>query len=83
MEFLDLIKEEARNNRTVMLTAVEADGSVETREVEPYSLRPGDGDQRLYYYCLTKEGIRNTYLHNIQAVSPTGNEFNPRWPIEL
>jgi hypothetical protein len=81
---LDLITAEARAGRTVLLTASEADGSVETREIEPYGLRPGkDGQPRLFYFCLEKLGTRNTYLSNIILVAPTGNSFSPRWPVEL
>lgn len=83
MDLLTLITAEARAERTVTLTACEADGSVETREIEPYSLRPGETGQRLFYFCLKKQGTRNTYVSNILAATPTGNSFAPRWPIEL
>lgn len=65
------------------ITAREADGSVETREIEPYSLRPGKTGLRLFYWCLKKQGTRNTYVSNILNVDPTGNSFSPRWPVEL
>lgn len=78
-----VIREEARARRTVMLTAREAEGSVETREAEPYSLRPGKGGPRLSYYCLKKHGTRNTYVSNIISVEATGHSFDPRWPVEL
>jgi len=57
MDPMDIIAAEARENRTVVLTAIESDGSSETREVEPYSLRPGGTDRpetRLFYYCLKR-----------------------------
>lgn len=41
MDPLPMIAAEARAGRTVLLTAREADGFVETREVKPHSLRPG------------------------------------------
>lgn len=81
-----MIATEARANRTVVLTARELDGSCETREIEPYSLRPGGQDRpepRLFYYCLKKDGTRNTYLSNIVSAEPTGRTFVPRWPVEL
>ena len=83
---LDTIRAEARESRTVLLTAREADGSVETREIEPYSLRSGAKDrpeQRLFYYSLKKDGTRNTYLSNILSADVTGHSFEPRWPVEL
>ena len=83
MNLLAVITAEARAEHTVTHTAREADGSVETREIEPYSLRSGDAGQRLFYFCLKKQGTRNTYVSNILAATPTGNSFAPRWPIEL
>jgi predicted DNA-binding transcriptional regulator YafY len=44
-EWMDLISQAARANRTVLMTARELDGSIETREVEPYSLRRGASGQ--------------------------------------
>lgn len=83
---MEVIISEARQSRTVLLTAQECDGSVEVREVEPYSLRPGRKgrpEARLFYYCLKKDGIRNTYLSNIVSAEATGNLFQPRWPVEF
>jgi predicted DNA-binding transcriptional regulator YafY len=80
---LELIRSEARAGRTVLLTAREADGSVETREIEPYSLRPGKAGERLFYYCLKRQGTRNTHVRAIVAAEPTGNGFVPRWPVEF
>ena len=83
MDVLAVIGAEARAARTVLLTAREADGSVETREVEPYSLRPGSHGPRLFYWCCEKQGIRNAYVDSILSAEPTGNSFAPRYPVEL
>jgi predicted DNA-binding transcriptional regulator YafY len=83
MDPLAMIAAEARAGRTVLLTAREANGSVETREVEPYSLRPGPNGRRLFYWCCKKQGTRNTYLSNILAAEPTGRAFIPRFPVEF
>ena len=40
LDLLVLITVEARAGRTVLLTAREADGSVGTREIEPYTFAP-------------------------------------------
>ncbi|WP_425455771.1 WYL domain-containing protein [Arthrobacter crusticola] len=76
---------EARAQRTVLITAAESDGSVETREIEPYSLRPGKqgAEQRLFGWCMTRNAIRSWSISNIQKSEPTGNDFSPRWPIEF
>lgn len=83
LDFLPVIAAEARAHRTVLLTAREADGSVETREIEPYSLRAGREGERLFYWCLRKQGTRNTYVKDIVAAESTGNDFAPRWTVEL
>jgi hypothetical protein len=86
MDPLETVVTEARNHRTILLVAREKDGSVEEREIEPYSLRPGSEarpEARLFYYCLKKDETRNTYLSNILSATPTGHDFVPRWPVEL
>jgi predicted DNA-binding transcriptional regulator YafY len=77
------IAEEARAGRTVLLTARETDGSIETREVEPYSLRSGPNGLRLFYWCCKKQGTRNTYRSNILSAEPTGRTFLPRFGVEF
>ena len=83
MSELDLLVAEARNHRTVVLTASERDGSIETREIEPYSIRRIKGRDRLFYYCLKKAGLRNAPVDRIITVERTGQKFVPRWPVEL
>ncbi|WP_442863465.1 WYL domain-containing protein [Arthrobacter sp. FW306-2-2C-D06B] len=77
--------EEARAQRTVLITAAESDGSVETREIEPYSLRPGKPgtEPRLFGWCMTRNAIRSWSVSNIRLSVPTGNSFSPRWPVEF
>lgn len=79
----DVVVEEARANRTVIIEAAEKDGSVETREVEPYSIRPGPEEDRLIYYCLKRKGTRSVLLSNLLSAEPTGRAFEPRYDVEL
>lgn len=85
MTAMDILLKEARAHRTVLITASELDGSVETREIEPYSLRPGKSgtDPSLFGWCMTREAIRSWKVSNIRLAVPTGNSFSPRWPVEL
>jgi predicted DNA-binding transcriptional regulator YafY len=80
---LDLVVEEARAHRTVVIEAAEKDGSVETREIEPYSIRPGQEEDRLIYYCLKRNGTRSVLLANLLTAEPTGRTFEPRYDVEL
>lgn len=80
---MDVLISEARAHRTVLMTAREVDGTVETREVEAYSLRPGPHGALLHYWCLTKDGHRSAHVTNVLDARPTGRSFVPRWTVEL
>jgi predicted DNA-binding transcriptional regulator YafY len=80
---LDVISREARAHKTVVVDAYEKDGSRESREIEPYSLRPGKSDDRLMFWCLERNGLRSLLVGNIVSATPTGQSFLPRYPIEL
>lgn len=82
-DVFDVIAEEARANRTVIIEAREKDGSQETREIEPYSIRPGEDEDRLMFYCLKREGTRSILLSNLLSAKPTGRGFEPRFDVEL
>lgn len=82
-DFLDVVVGEARAHRTVVIEVAEKDGSVETREIEPYSIRPGKEEDRLVYYCLMRNGTRSVLLANLLSAEPTGRTFEPRYDVEL
>lgn len=82
-EAFDVVVKEARARRTVVIEAAEKDGSVETREIEPYSVRPGKEEDRLIYHCLKRDGTRSVLLSNLLAAEPTGRTFEPRYDVEL
>lgn len=82
-DVIDLIAEEARANRTVVVEAREKDGSVEVREIEPYSIRPGKDEDRLMFHCLVRDGTRSILLSNLISAEPTGRTFEPRYDVEL
>jgi predicted DNA-binding transcriptional regulator YafY len=80
---MQVIANEAHNHKTVVIQAREKDGTIETREVEPYSTRIKGGNTLFYGYCLKKAGMRSWYVVNIIRAEPTGNSFNPRFPVEF
>jgi predicted DNA-binding transcriptional regulator YafY len=82
-ESFDVVVEEARAHRTVVIEAAEKDGSVESREIEPYSIRPGQEEDRLVYYCLKRNGTRSVLLANPLSAEPTRRTFVPRYDVEL
>jgi hypothetical protein len=83
MDIKKIIKSAGGNLCTVLITAKEKDGSIETREAEPYSYRITAGTEKFFCYDVAKDGIRNLLISNIISVEETSNSFNPRWPIEV
>lgn len=82
-DVLEFIADEARAHRTVVIEAREKDGSTETREIEPYSTRPGKEEERLMFFCLKREAMRSILLSNLLSAEPTGRDFVPRYDVEL
>ncbi|WBA13684.1 WYL domain-containing protein [Salinivibrio proteolyticus] len=83
MSIKDTIHSAGKNLHTIMITAREKDGSVETREAEPYSYRMTAGTEKFFCYDIQKDGIRNLLVSNILSVEETNSSFEPRWPVEV
>jgi predicted DNA-binding transcriptional regulator YafY len=82
-DVLDVIAEEARANRTVVIEGRRKDGTEESREIEPYSIREGKEDDVLVFFCLKRQATRSLLVSNILSAEPTGNSFEPRYEVEL
>ena len=82
-EIVDTIRQAGQMRKTLWIRAYESDGSVQPREVEPYSFRPKGTTEKFYFYCLLHNGTRSFKVDNIIEVKITENNFAPRWPIEL
>lgn len=82
-DVLDVIAEEARANRTVLIDGRKKDGTEESREIEPYSIREGKDDDLLVFFCLKRQETRSLLVSNILAAEPTDNSFEPRYEVEL
>ena len=83
MRIKDIISSAGKSRHTILLTAKEKDGSVETRETEPYSYKFEKGSEYFYCYDIVKKGTRKFKVENIISVEETNNSFVPRWPIEV
>lgn len=83
MSFRDKIASAGRSLHTIIITAREDDGSIETREAEPYSYRIKGGDEKFFCYDIARGGIRNFRVSSIISVAETSNSFSPRWPVEV
>lgn len=82
-DIFEVIAEEARAHRTVLIEGRKKDGTEESREIEPYSIRDGKDDDLLVFFCLKRQETRSLLLSNILAAEPTGNSFEPRFEVEL
>ena len=83
MGIKDTIASAGRNLHTIIITAEEDDGTVETREAEPYSYRIKGEDEKFFCYDIKKQGIRNFHVSKIISVEETTNTFSPRWDVEV
>jgi hypothetical protein len=83
MSVKDIIHSAGKNLHTIIITAREKDGSVETREAEPYSYRITAGTEKFFCFDVTNGGTKNFFVTNIISVQETKNRFNPRWPVEV
>ncbi|HQT00098.1 MAG TPA: hypothetical protein PL023_07320 [Thiobacillus sp.] len=78
-----VIASAGNNLHTIILTAREEDGSVETREAEPYSYRFKGGHELFFCFDIAKQGTRFFVVERIISVEETAHSFTPRWPIEV
>jgi len=82
-EIVDTIMRAGRERKIVWIKAREVDGTIEPREVEPYSFRPKGSTERFFFYCLLHNGTRNFKLENIIEVRITDKMFLPRYAVEF
>ncbi|MCK0746348.1 WYL domain-containing protein [Chromohalobacter nigrandesensis] len=83
MSIKETIASAGRNLHTVIITAREDDGSIETREAEPYSYRITAGTEKFFCYDIGKGGTRNFHVHKVISVEETQKPFTPRWDVEV
>jgi len=83
MNIKGIIAAAGQNLHTVIITAYEDGGGMETREAEPYSYRITGGTEKFFCYDISKGGVRNFHISKIVSVSETENSFTPRWPVEV
>ncbi|MFH1209308.1 MAG: WYL domain-containing protein [archaeon] len=83
MEIVEIIKESGRQKRLLYIKAREKDGSIEPREVEPYSFRHKKSGTLFYGWDVVKNQIRSFRVDRIIEVKITEKEFTPRFPIEF
>lgn len=83
MDIKATIASAGSNLKTIIITAREEDGSVETREAEPYSYRFKGGHELFFCYDIAKQGTRSFVVSRIISVEVTTNSYTPRWAVEV
>lgn len=83
MSIKQVIASAGKNLHTIIITAREEDGSVETREAEPYSYRVKGGHELFFCFDIAKQGTRSFIVEQIITVEETAHSFTPRWAIEV
>jgi predicted DNA-binding transcriptional regulator YafY len=85
MTALEAIQTAAKSLHTVQIQYTDVKGASSTREVEPYSLRPGKdpGSLRFFAFDPAKNSIRGFRMDRISVAEVQPNTFVPRWVVEL
>lgn len=83
MSIKQTISSAGRNHYTIIMRAREKDGSIETREAEPYSYKFKNGHELFFCYDVNKRGMRSFIVSNIISVEETNNIFSPKYQIEV
>jgi predicted DNA-binding transcriptional regulator YafY len=79
----DTIASAGRNRHTIIITAREKDGGVETREAEPYSYRIKGHNHLFYCWDIAKGSMRSFIVGNIISVEETGTSYSARFDVEV
>ncbi len=83
-QILETIKQAARVRMILRVIYVEKDGTSEGwRHVEPYSFSGDGGEQGLFAWDISKNGIRRFSLDRISQAEITNQGYSPRYPIEI
>ena len=83
-EILQTIRHSALALRVIRIIYREKDGTSEGwRYVEPYSLTQDNGEDGLFAWDRSKNGIRRFSLDRIEHVEMTEEQFTPRYTVHI
>jgi len=82
-QILETIKQAAKMRKILRIIYIEKDGTSEGwRYVEPYSFSKDEGEQGLFAWDISKDGIRRFSLERITQVEITEQNYTPRYSVE-
>ncbi|MCI0563566.1 MAG: WYL domain-containing protein [Nitrososphaera sp.] len=81
----EAITQAARALHTVIINYTDQKGAASTREVEPYSWRPGKdpGSIRFFGFDISKSEIRGFRMDRVSLAQVTERTFVPKWVVEI
>jgi predicted DNA-binding transcriptional regulator YafY len=83
-QILDTIKQSAQNKSVLRIIYLEKDRTSEGwRHVEPYSFSHDNGEEGLFAWDREKNGIRRFIIERISQAEMTGENYSPRYDIEI
>ncbi len=81
---LQTIRHSALANRVIRIIYREKDGTSEGwRYIEPYSFSYDNGEDGLFAWDRSKNGIRRFSFERIEIAEMTGEQFVPRYTIQI
>lgn len=75
----DALRQAREGPYIVTLVYTDVQGQSSARAVEPYEVRNGG----VFAYDLDAHGIRRFLFRRISAVTVSGEQFQPRWPVKI
>ena len=81
---VETIRRAAQTRSVLRIYYIEKDGTSDGwRYVEPYSFSHDRGEEGLFAWDRTKDGIRRFTIERISQIEITGDTYTPRFPIEI
>jgi predicted DNA-binding transcriptional regulator YafY len=82
--FLEIIKKSARERRILKIYYRDKDSNeIGWRYIEPYSFTYDDGEEGLFAWDISKDGIRRFSLDRIDKLEITEQFYSPRYEIKI
>lgn len=78
MDIKATIAAAGRNLNTVVITTIEEDGSMASREIEPYSYSFKGNNEVFFCYDIASQNIRSYAISRIISAHETRNTYDPR-----
>ncbi len=83
MDIKATILSAGRNRNTVIITTLEEDGSMDSREIEPYGYRLIGNNDVFFCYDIVSQKNKCFTLSKIISAHKTSNAYDPRIEIDL